>query len=266
MKVGAISFEDIERFVGEKLSEVKRSTVRQHINVLRMVLSAGVRWKKLRANVAKEKQNYGTWEDKDQEIDPLAREEVRTFLDHAGEWHTFFMVAFCTGMRVGEMLAMKWINLEGDNYSVTENLRRDRTFGAPKTRSSKAPVKLSPDVVAALRTQRKRVAEQRLQAKTWEDLDLIFPMDTGKPYGDHSIRLRFHEMLKALNIPRRRLHDIRHTCAALMMKRGETVLAVQRQMRHASAKMTLDVYGHLYPEDHVEALARFDEQIRVTNI
>ena len=80
------------------------------------------------------------------------------------------------------------------------------------------------------------------------------------------VRRRFYSMLKTLDIPRRRLHDIRHTCASLMIARGEAVKAVQRQMRHKSAMMTLDVYGHLYPEDHAEAVDRFDEHIRLASI
>jgi hypothetical protein len=61
------------------------------------------------------------------------------------------------------MLAMKWGNLDGNTYNVTENLRRDNSFGAPKTKSSKASVKISPAVVAALRTQWKRVVPDDCQ-------------------------------------------------------------------------------------------------------
>ncbi len=149
MKISAIDLEDIERFLGEKQGVVKKNTVCQHIIVLRMILSAGVRWKMIKANPAKEKLNFGAWEDDDQEIAPLTPAEVDTFLKNTGEWRTFFLVSFCTGLRIGEMLAMKWGNLDGNTYSATENLRRDNSFGAPKTKSSKASVKISPAVVAA---------------------------------------------------------------------------------------------------------------------
>lgn len=108
------------------------------------------------------------------------------------------------------MLAMKWGNLDGNTYNVTENLRRDNSFGAPKTKSSKASVKISP------------------------------------PWSRHYGRSG--------------------SAWSLMIARREGVKAVQRQMRHKSAMMTLDVYGHLYPEDHAEAVDRFDKQIRLASI
>ena len=205
------------------------------------------------------------------EMEALAPDEVRDFLGHVPDaWYAFFLVAVSGGLRIGELLAMRWANLNWrtGQYFVKETLLRPQagrsaTFGSPKTGSSVAPVDLSPLCLNALREHRKRQVGDKLKVgESYLDQDLVFATGRGTPLSDRNIVRRvFEPALRAAGLRRIRFHDLRHTCASLLIAQGESPKYVQKQMRHASIRITFDNYGHLFPDANREAARRFDEAL-----
>ena len=205
------------------------------------------------------------------EMDFLTPAEVRLLLECVKPaWYPFFLTAVTTGLRIGELLAMKWGNLEESSelYYVREIWARKRPgysggFAEPKTDESKQPIDLSPACLDALRRQRKQQAEEKLKAgDKYEGLDLIFATSMGKPLDDKNVVHRqFEPSLEAAGLRKIRFHDLRHTCAALLIDQGESPKYIQRQLRHASIETTFNRYGHLFPEKKREAMRRLDEKL-----
>ncbi len=201
-----------------------------------------------------------------QEIKPLSRREVREFLSHVQanrpHWYPFCLTAISTGMRVGELMAMKWEHLDEDaaTYHVRETLTRDRRFDLTKTPESEAKVPVSPAVLSALRDHRIRQATIRLRKRNdYPNPEIVFPNSLGGPLDYASLVYKvFKPLLAEAGIREIRFHDLRHTCASLMISNGESIKAVQRQLRHATIQITLDTYSHLYPEDRAAASHRLD--------
>ena len=188
-----------------------------------------------------------------------------------GPWYTLLLVAVTTGLRRGELLSVKWSNVDWDSgrYFVKETLLRSEdgkpTFGSPKTRASIASVDLTPACLSALKEHRKAQAEAILAAgQEYIDLDLVFASSKGTPLNPSNVVRRiFHPTLKKAGLRRIRFHDLRHTCASLLIAQGESPKYIQRQLRHASVQMTFDTYGHLFPEMGREAAARLDVALRL---
>ena len=126
------------------------------------------------------------------------------------------------------------------------------------------PVDLTPTCQAALRAHESNQAADRLKAgEKYQKQDLIFATATGGLLHDINIVQRvFKPTLKAAGLPTSmRFHDLRHTCASLLIDQGESPKYVQKQMRHASIEITFDTYGHLYPDANKEAAQRLDDAL-----
>ncbi len=134
---------------------------------------------------------------------------------------------------------------------------------SPRTEESIASVDLSPTCLAALQQHRQWQAEERLAAGSdYEDLGLIFWTARGRPLDEKNVVHRqFHWALKDAGLRRIRFHDLRHTCAALLIDQGEPLKYTQRQLRHASIQTTMDRYGHLRPERSTQAMERLDARL-----
>lgn len=200
----------------------------------------------------------------------LTSQEVALLLNHAAPQHwPLFLTMVYTGMRLGESLAMQWRYLtEGDGgiglYAVEYNVDKRNQLDAVKTRSSRATIALSSTVVDALREQRATVAAAALQAgKAWTDLGLIFPrmglcQHWGKPQAQGPIRKALARAAHRAGIGHVRPHDLRHTCASLLISEGLNIKQVSSHLRHSSVGVTLDTYGHLYPADRDEVAYAMD--------
>jgi len=165
---------------------------------------------------------------------------------------------------------MRWKNLNTDTgqYFVKETWLRPRAgqkaaFDEPKTESSIAPVDLTPTCLNALMEHRRRQAEIKLKAgEDYQDQDLIFATALGKPLHDRNVVTRiFHPALRAAGLRVIRFHDLRHTCASLLIDQAENPKYVQKQLRHASIQVTFDRYGHLFPDVNQAAASRLDEAL-----
>jgi len=181
----------------------------------------------------------------------LTLAQVATFLDNveADQPGVLYMKAIGLGLRQGELLALRWsdVNLDAGTLTV-RHTRNSRTgdLAEPKTDRSRRTLRLGGQLAAALREHRRRQLEERLAAgRRWHDGDYVFAAPTGQSLDASNLTHRFHAALAAAGLPRQRFHDLRHTCATLRLEQGEELAVVSRILGHASITTTANVYGHL---------------------
>jgi integrase len=119
-------------------------------------------------------------------------------------------------------------------------------------------ISLDATTIAALREHRRRQLEARLQAPTYGDLDLVFARPDGTPIHPERLTRSFDAFVRASGLPRIRLHDLRHTCASLMLSAGVPAKVASERLGHSSISITLDTYSHVLPglqEDAAERVA-----------
>ncbi|HIE01673.1 MAG TPA: site-specific integrase [Thiotrichaceae bacterium] len=263
-ELATITPEDVQTYVSLKRKEGKLSpkTINNTLVPLKEMFKHAVRWGYLRENPAAyvEKPRVPH-----KEMDFLTHEEVRLFLEHTPEeYYALFLTAIMTGMRRGELLAMKWGNLDWNRgqYFVKESLYRG-SFIEPKSPKSRRAINLAPTLLETLRQHKlKQDVERLILGPDYQELDLIFCTKEGKPLDpDNLVKRVFHRILDAAGIRRIRFHDLRHTYASLLIAQGESPKYIQNQLGHASIQTTLDRYGHLMPDAHKEAAERLDKSL-----
>ncbi len=172
-------------------------------------------------------------------------------------------------MRQGELLALRWrhVDLEARTVQVRATLQRADdgfTFAEPKTAHSRRQVALTKTAIVALRRHRGLQLEERLRLGTaWEDNDLVFANEVGRPIeATNLIRRSFHPLLERAGLPRIRFHDLRHTAATLMLGRSVHPKVVAEMLGHSQIAVTLDLYSHVTPTMQREATAALDAVLR----
>jgi integrase len=193
-----------------------------------------------------------------EEMQPLSRDQVRTFLDTVrGErMEALYVLAVTAGLRQGELLALKWedVDLEGANPTLEvrrslSETRGRRSFVSPKSGHVRL-LRLSWRAVSALRVHRKRQLEERVRkAGLWEDRGLVFPSEVGTPMSGRNLYRAFKIRVKRASLPQTlRFHDLRHTCATLLLRQGVNPKFVQELLGHADISLTLNTYSHVLPD------------------
>ena len=205
------------------------------------------------------------------EMQALSPKQARRFLELASEsrHEALYVLAVTTGMRQGELLGLRWsdLDLEAAQLSVVQTLDRAGTkplFGEPKTRASRRRVLLTERAVEALRRHRVAQDEERLKVGAeWRDYDLVFTNHLGAPLDPRNVSQRdFHRLLSRAGLPRIRFHGLRHTAATVMLSQGVHPRIVADMLGHASVAMTLDVYSHVIPGMQHEAVVALNNAFR----
>ncbi len=192
------------------------------------------------------------------EMRPLSEAEARAFLDAAREagdrFEPLYVLAITTGLRRGELLGLRWDDADLDRGTLRVGRALVRVggrhvVGETKTKRGRRRVNLTPRTVAALKAHRKRQLERRVRlAGLYEDHGLIFSSENGTPLNpENLVKRSFKPLLERAGLPEIRFHDLRHTCATLLLGRGVHPKIVQELLGHATIAMTLDTYSHYLP-------------------
>ncbi len=205
---------------------------------------------------------------RNEEIRPLDREQVRVLFEAAGErLEALLIVAVTTGMRRGELLGLKWedVDLEAGMLQVRRTLSEPKggwIFEAPKSGKGRN-IRLTSKAVAALREHRKRQLEERIRLGTlWSDYGLVFPSSAGTPKSGGNLSRAFKAALKRAGLPEStRFHDLRHTCATLLLRQGVNPKYVQELLGHSDIAPTLNVYSHILPDMGDAAAGAMDDAL-----
>jgi integrase len=227
-------------------------TISNALTPLREMLGHAVEWEYIAANPAVGVRRPRV---EHREMRVLAANEIRVLLSAVRpEWHTFFLCATTTGARLGELLALRWSDVDWDNRRlwVRRSITRKGTIQEPKTRGSVRAIAITPTLVAALR-------EHRMRSSFKTESALIFCTAKGTLLdGVNLVRREFKPALQQAKLPEVRFHDLRHGFASLLIAQGEHPKLISEQLGHASVKITLDRYGHLMDQSYDDASARLD--------
>lgn len=267
-------------FKGMRLSEITRErvkalamvglkkghspkTVLNYVRGLSSLLSHAVEDELIAVNPALKPGKFLSKGGKRKAINPFTSEEVALFLEVAGKriprYFPLFLCAVRTGLRMGELLALQWSDLDfnGRFIEVQRNYTRGE-FTTPKSGESRR-VDMSLELRQVLRDFQ---TERQLEAtvKEWPDVPpWVFCNEDGHVLDPSNLRDRvFYPLLKAAGLRKVRFHDLRHTFASLLLQQGESPVYVKEQMGHSSIAVTVDLYGHLIPGGNKQAVDRLD--------
>ena len=272
-----LSPQHLQSFYTKKLEEgLSTTTVISFHNVLHKALETAVRWNLISRNVC---DLVSPPRRKRFEIQPLSVEQVQQLLaatrDHRLE--ALFILALATGMRRGELLGLKWqdINFQTDMLQVRRILTRVPTKvkkpqGAtyveaePKTEKGRRGILLPQFVLEALKQHRVRQLEARLKAGAeWQEHDYVFCTSVGThlhPTRDVLDQLKV--LLVKAGLPDIRFHDLRHSSATMLLSMGVHPKIVQEILGHSQISMTMDTYSHVLPTMQKEAMSKLNELLQ----
>lgn len=196
----------------------------------------------------------------------LSPEQSRTLVEAAqgDRFEALYVLAISTGMRQGELLGLKWadVDLDSGMIQVKATLQRTRdgfAFLEPKTARSRRQVALTRAAVAALRRHKVSQLEERLRCPYWQDPEIVFATEVGTPVeSPNLLRRSFFPLLARAGLPRIRFHDLRHTAATLLLGQNVNVKVVSEMLGHSQIAVTLDLYSHVTPTMQRQAVEALD--------
>ena len=260
-----LSPQHLQRLYGKRLDAgLSPQSVRHLHAVLHRALEQATRWNLVVRNVA------------DLVTPPRAqRHEMKTFdpaqarlllgAAKGDKLEAFYVLAVTTGMRLGELLALRWQDVDIEEGSIRVRGTLSRTseglvITEPKTHGSRRQVSLGEIAVEALRLHRvNQTAERLLGGSDWRDNGLVFANKVGRPIEDTHVRRRsFEPLLAKARLPRIRFHDLRHTAATLLLAQGIHPKIVSERLGHSRVGITLDLYSHVTPTMQREAAVAMD--------
>jgi integrase len=244
------------------------TTVLLHHAVLREALAQAVKERLLVHNPADAVQRPRA---RHVEMQVWSKEEANAFLAGvSGEPDALvWQLALATGMRKGEILALRWpdVDLRDGWLSVQRTLTRGKrgfTIGDVKTRAGRRRVRLGRGLVAALRAHRQGQLAQRLAAgPAWHDADLVFTRHDGQHLVPEVVARQFKAAVRRLGLKEIRFHDLRHTYATVALADGARVKEVSAQLGHSSVAITMDRYAHVVEAIQVDLAERMEALLGV---
>jgi integrase len=254
IKLDRLAPADVRHLLSELVrAEVGTVTIRKAHGLLRNALGDAERLELVPRNVARSVRPPAPPQRK---VRALTPEEARRLLATAREERLYplLVLAVTTGLRRGELLALRW-----QDASFREGLVRvERTllrldgrlvFGEPKSRSSVRTVPVPPAALAVLRAHRKRqLADSAGLGDLWQDFGLVFPSTVGTPMEPTNVNRWFRELRERAGLPWLRIHDLRHAFATFMLDRGADLRLIMETLGHSQISVTADLYTHVLPQ------------------
>ncbi len=266
IRLDQLSPPSIQRVYNEMLERgLSALTVRYTHAVVRSALAQAVKWQKLIRNPA---DLVDLPRKPRREMRALSPEQASAFLRAAcgTPFEALWVLLLTTGMRSSEAVGLKWSDLDDNKVRVQRVLVRESggwRFEEPKKALSRRTIVLPPTAVRVLRAHRKRqVVRGSPTDVTCENSNLVFVTRTGQPLDYRTVvRRHFKPLLEKAGLPNIRLYDLRHTCATLLLSRGEHPKIVGERLGHSSTTLTLDTYSHVLPDMQEQAAVRLEETL-----
>lgn len=209
------------------------------------------------------------------EIKPFDDKAEKRFLQAIeGDTHErLFIVDLYTGMRKGEILGLRWSDIDFEQGTITiskqlqvEPFKGGRYYLAPLKNDKERVITPAPYVMQVLREQRRHQNEARLLAGgAWDEGDLpglVFTTETGRHLCHQTIGTRYKKLVTAAGLPDARFHDLRHSYAVASIRAGDDIKTVQSNLGHHSAAFTLDTYAHATAQMKRESADRMQAHIQ----
>jgi integrase len=270
--------EDLDEFYAQLLAHGKRNgaggglsikTVRYIHTMLRRALADAHRKGSVLRNVADLADPPKLSAAPRREMRVWTPEQLRTFLTEIEDHRLYpaFFLATNTGMRRGEVLGLRWddVDLAEHRLSVRRglvNVAYELKFSDVKTANARRVIELDDRTVAVLRAWQKVQLEERVFAGLRpEDDALVFAQPDGSPVHPDYFSQCFDRHLAKSTLPRIRLHDLRHTHATILLKAGVHVKVVSERLGHSNVAFTMNVYQHVLPGMQADAARAFSDAV-----
>lgn len=189
--------------------------------------------------------------------------DTAVWLIHAAEsteMHLPILMALCTGMRRGEILGLRWRDLDLDSCRLTVHQALEQTrasgvhFKTPKTARSRRTITIPKILVDVLAQHRKQTDERRrLFGADYLDADLVIALPDGSPWPPDRFTDAYVAFTRKIGARGIRFHDLRHTHASQLLREGIPVKTVAQRLGHANPSVTLNVYAHVMTGDDERA-------------
>jgi integrase len=278
-RFGQTQLVDIERGqVKDFLSELSgkgdlsRNTLRLILCTLRVILNHAVEDGLINQNPAAKLGKFTKTEKPAHQAEAMTRAESEAFLaatlQLCPDYHPLFLMAFRAGLRKGELLAVKWGDIQfggseddPNRYILVQRNFVHGRFTTPKSKKSRR-VDLSRELRTALIALRdKQMLNAFMRGRASIADELVFPSKAGTVL-DPSNLFHYHFLpcLEHAGIRRFRFHDLRHTFGSLLIQDGASLAYVRDQMGHSSIQITVDTYGHLMPGANINWVDGLDRK------
>jgi integrase len=232
------------------------STIRQTHIVIYGVLKMAVQNELIARNVAEGLKPHASNKDDARDLQILAPSEAIKFAAtcKSHKWGSIFLFMLLTGTRRGEALGLTWanVNLDGKVPSIriehsVGNVEGKATITRPKTKSSRRVIYLCAEGAQVIR-ERLAIFEASYGFAS-KPSDFVFTNMSGSMIQPDHLKRHMDAICKQAQVPRVRIHDLRHTYASLALRAGNRIEVVSRQLGHSTITMTLDVYRHVYQDE-----------------
>ncbi len=267
-----LSPEQVRRFYTKKGKDgLSSKTINSIHGVLHLALENAVRWNYVSRNVCDLVKPPRIVS---REVTPLTLEQARALLSSVREHRLeeLLVVAVVTGMRRGELLALRWSNIDFERRTllVLHTVDYIPKYGyvetEPKTKAGKRLISLPHFLVDMLRKHRPQQLEQQLKhGDAWENRDLVFPDLRGGYFNPNYLLRVFKKLLNEAGLPHMPFHDLRHSAATILLSMGVNIKVVQELLGHSNISITLGTYAHLLPSMQQEVVEKWDDEFRDGN-
>ena len=294
LKINQITTATIEKWITAKQTEgVHILTLRKILVTLGQIMAYAVRHKLIGHNPVTEAERPKDQRTQEMEIRILNPSEIRALLEAVEDQkhRTLFLMAIMTGARQGELLGLKWgdLDLEKKQVYIQRTFNNGREFPT-KTKGSKRKIDLSPTLLTELKKWKLACPKTKPDPRNPDgpeiEIELMFPNEAGEHIDKNNMIKRYFEpalgkagiieiekekekvegtkkikVSRKIKGPKVRFHDLRHTFASLLIEQGENIKYIQTQLGHSTPVVTLTVYAHLMKETNQEAVERLENTI-----
>jgi len=264
-QLAKLTVPEVQRFLNQKLKNGLSPRTVQYIHaVLRRAIGQAERWGLVSRNVARLATPPHVPKS---DILPLDRTESKKLLAAVenDRLEALYTVALALGLRQGEALGLRWEDIHFEAGTLTTRVTLQRVDGAyvlvePKTDRSRRTVKLPDRCLESLRAHKiGQDGERERIGESWQEWGLVYTQADGTPLSRHTVTRRFQRILEQAGIRKHRFHDLRHTCATLLLAQGVQMRTIMEILGHSQISTTADIYAHVLPVLMADAAAKMDE-------
>lgn len=265
VRLARLTPEDVDRFLDLKAAEGLSPRTCQY---MRSILRSALGWAMKRGRLVR---NVAALSDapkvERRPPAPLTPEEAQRLVAAAPKHRlgALFVLALDTGARQGELLGLRWsdVDLTAGSARIVRAKQRIKgvtIFDEPKSASSRRSVAFTSTTPRLLKAHRAHQGEERLGAgPKWAGGDLVFASPTGLPLHASTVTHQFQDFLVPLGIRKQRFHDLRHASASFLLAQGVPIKVIAERLGHSQVSLTLSTYAHLSQELQNEAVGRMSD-------
>ncbi len=272
IKLEKLTPQHVQSLYNRKLMDGLSPKSIHHIHgVLHKALDNAVRWNLVSRNVCEVVSPPRLVK---HEIQPLTMEQAHKLLEslRGNRLEMLLTLALTTGLRRGEILALRWADVDFEKQTVKVHRTVDYIgkFGyvetEPKTTAGERTVVLASFVIDMLKQHRIEQLEAKLKVGgQWENRDLVFTGLHGGYFNPRYLDLLFHKVLAEAGLPHVRFHDLRHSAATLLRGMGVDMKVIQEILGHSNYMITANIYSHVFLSEQEQAMGKWDSEFKPDN-